>query len=290
MLRPAPLLADPRHGQIACLGGLLAWGTFGLGFDVSPARIAVVIGTALGTQWLCGRLWRLGRFDARSPLISALSLCLLLRTDSAALAAAGAVIAVSSKFLVRSRGKHLFNPTNVALVVLMLATDRVWVSPGQWGHAAWLAFLLACGGSVVIRRASRSDVTWALLGSWTAILLARAGWLGDPWTIPLHQLQSGGLLIFAFFMISDPRTTPDSRAARVLFAVLVALGGAFVDFRLWHQNGLLWSLAVLSPLVPLADRLLPGGRFTWEAARRSLAPPLPAEIRPVTLARQGVTR
>ena len=41
------------------------------------------------------------------------------------------------------------------------------------------------------------------------LLLARAFWLGDPLAIPLHQMQSGSLLIFAFFMISDPRTTPD---------------------------------------------------------------------------------
>jgi Na+-transporting NADH:ubiquinone oxidoreductase subunit NqrB len=267
----------------------LAWGTLGLGFDVSPARIALVVGTALAAQWLCVRRWRVGRFDPRSPLISALSLCLLLRTDVAALAAAGAVIAVVSKFVLCWRDKHVFNPTNLALVALMLATERVWISPGQWGHAAWLAFLLVCGGSAVIRRASRSDVTWALLFSWTAILFARAAWLGDPWAIPLHQLQSGGLLIFTFFMISDPRTTPDSRAGRILFAVLVALGGAFVDFRLWQQNGLVWSLAALSPLVPLLDRLLPGGRFTWEAARRSL--PATASLGlPAALARHGVIR
>jgi hypothetical protein len=62
-------------------------------------------------------------------------------------------------------------------------------------------------------------------------------------TIPIHRLQNGALLIFAFFMISDPRTTPDRAAGRVLFALLVALGAAFVQFRLFRTNGLLWSLA-----------------------------------------------
>ena len=83
--------------------------------------------------------------------------------------------------------------------------------------------------------------------------------------IPLHRLQNGALLIFAFFMISDPRTTPDSRAGRILFATLVAVGGAYVQFGLFRTNGLLWSLAAFSPLVPVLDRVLPGSRYHWTA-------------------------
>jgi Na+-translocating ferredoxin:NAD+ oxidoreductase RnfD subunit len=88
-------------------------------------------------------------------------------------------------------------------------------------------------------------------------------WLGDPLHIPLHQLESGALLLFAFFMISDPKTTPDSRAGRVVFAFLVAFGAAYVQFRLFRTNGLLWSLALFSLAVPLLDRLLPGERYSW---------------------------
>jgi hypothetical protein len=64
-------------------------------------------------------------------------------------------------------------------------------------------------------------------------------------------------------MISDPKTTPDSRAGRILFALLVALGAGTVQFVLYRPNGLLLSLAFLSPLVPLLDRLLPGTRYAW---------------------------
>ena len=76
-------------------------------------------------------------------------------------------------------------------------------------------------------------------------------------------MQSGALLLFAFFMISDPRTTPDSRAGRMVFAALVAFGGWYVQFRLYHTNGLLWSLAACALLVPLLDWLLPGERHRW---------------------------
>ena len=66
---------------------------------------------------------------------------------------------------------------------------------------------------LVLRAAHRSDIAIFFLVAHATLLLVRAVWLGDPLAIPLHQLQSGSLLIFSFFMISDPRTTPDSRSA-----------------------------------------------------------------------------
>src|SRR5262245_40857474 len=107
---------DPRLYQIACLGGLLAYGVLGLHFDVGPAQIAVTLAAALLAQLLCGRLAGVPAFEPKSALISGLSLCLLLRTESLALAAAAAAIAVGSKFALRVRGKHVFNPTNGALI------------------------------------------------------------------------------------------------------------------------------------------------------------------------------
>jgi Na+-transporting NADH:ubiquinone oxidoreductase subunit NqrB len=190
---------------------------------------------------------------------------LLLRTDWVVLAMLAAVVAIASKFTLRVRGKHVFNPTNFALVVMMLATGEVWVSPGQWGSAAVFAFLLASAGSLVVSRAGRADVTFTFLAAWAGLLVGRSLWLGEPLTIPLHRLENGALVVFAFFMISDPRTTPDSRSGRMLFAMLVALGAHLVQFWLFRTNGLLWSLAVCSLAVPLIDWLLPGPRYEWNA-------------------------
>lgn len=262
---------DPRLYQILILSSLLVYGVARLDLEIRPFQACLLLGTALLTQWACTRLWRLPAFEARSALISGLSLCLLLRTNSAALAALAAVVTIASKFVIRLRGKHLFNPTNFGIVALMLATGgAVWVSPGQWGSAAFFAFLIACLGGLVVNRAARSDVTYAFLAFYLAVLFGRALWLGQPLAIPLHQVESGAFLIFTFFMISDPRTTPDSRAGRIVFALLVALGAGFVHFVLYRPNGLLLSLAFLSPLVPLLDVLLPGKRYVWRPA------PIPA--------------
>jgi Na+-translocating ferredoxin:NAD+ oxidoreductase RnfD subunit len=257
---------DPRLYQIACLAGLLTWGMLSLGFDQTPGRVCLLVATALVTQAVAGRLTGLPSFDPKSALISALSLCLLLRAADPWWLVVGAVLAVGCKFVFRVGGKHVFNPTNFGIVALLAAGAPVWVSPGQWGHAGTSAFLFACLGTLVVTRAARADVTLAFLAAWAAVLFGRAVWLGQSWAIPQHQMASGALLLFAFFMISDPKTTPNARAARVLFAVLVALGAGFVQFVLHRQNGLLWSLAAGSLFVPLMDRWMTGPRYAWRVA------------------------
>jgi Na+-transporting NADH:ubiquinone oxidoreductase subunit NqrB len=218
----------------------------------------------LSTQNLLSRAWKLHAFDAKSALISGLSLCLLLRTNSLALAATTGVLTIASKFVLRWNGKHIFNPTNFGIVLMMLLTGKgVWVSPGQWGDFALFGFFVVCLGGLVVNRAARADVTLTFLAAWLAVLFGRSAWLGEPMSIPMHRLHNGALLVFSFFMISDPKTTPDSRLGRIVFAIFVATGAWYVQFKLFRTNGLLWSLALFSLTVPIIDRLLPGRRYQW---------------------------
>ncbi|HKQ59402.1 MAG TPA: RnfABCDGE type electron transport complex subunit D [Candidatus Eisenbacteria bacterium] len=287
---PAGRRIDPRWYQIAMLSSLLAYGMLGLGFGLGWGRIAGVIGAALGTQWLCTRLWRLPRFDPLSALISGIGLCTLLRTQSAFWALAAAALAILSKFVLRVRGKHLYNPTHLVLVLALL-TGLGWISPGQYGHFAFAALLIVCLGFTVVCKAARSDVTLAFLGGYAAIVFGRALWLGEPMTIPLHRLQSGLLLQFAFNMISDPRTTPDSQRGRLLFGALVAIGSGIVQFLMFRTNGPVWSLAVCTLLVPLIDRWLPGPRHQWNpvtatagatrGVNHAMPVPIPVPARPL---------
>ncbi len=257
---------DPRLYQTGTLSLLLIYGIFWLDLEVLPHQALTILGTVLLVQFAGTRLSGLPQFDPRSALISGLSLCLLLRTNDLALAVLTAAVAITSKFILRVRGKHVFNPTNFALVAMMLVTGQVWVSPGQWGSAAVFAFLLAAAGGLVVNRAARGDVTWAFLACYISLIVGRSLWLGEPMTMPLHRLENGALVLFSFFMISDPKTTPDSRVGRILFAAMVAVGAYLVQFKLYRTNGLLWSLAVCSLVVPLIDRLLPGPRYQWRGA------------------------
>ena len=266
---------DPRLYQLVVLGGLLVYGLTALDFDVALPQVLTTFAAALVTQAACSRLADV-RFDPRSALITSCSLSLLLRTNTLGLAAAAAAAAMASKFALRFRGKHLFNPANFGIVFLLVATDGVWVSPGQWGNLALFAFLLACLGVLVVTRAARADVTLAFLAAYAALVVGRAWWVGDPFVIPLHRLRSGALLLFAFFMISDPKTTPDARGPRVAFAVVVAFVAWYIGYRLFRTNGLMWALAAATPLVPFLDWWFPASRYDWRAPSGAAAPGTPA--------------
>jgi enediyne biosynthesis protein E5 len=273
---------DPRLYQIASLSTLLLYGLSWLHFNISIWQVAITLGVAQLTQYAGTRYFNLPVFDPKSALISSLSLCLLLRTNDPAVAALAAFVAIGSKFVIRWKYKHIFNPTNFALVVI-LAGGLGWISPGQWGQIAWFGFLIACLGSLAVTRAARADVTLVFLTFYVGLLFTRALWLGDPLTIPLHQIESGALLIFAFFMISDPKTTPDSRTGRIVYALLVALAALYVQFGFFKPNGPLWGLIACSPLVPLLDRLFPGARYDWSkptAGHTPVSIPLSLSLQP----------
>ncbi len=259
----AKTLRDPRCYQVAVLTGLLGFGLIVLDFGIRWQSALTIMATAQLAQYVGTRLAGLPRFDPLSALITSLSLTLLLRTDVIPLAAAAAVIAIGSKFLIRVNGKHVFNPANVALVTLMLASDYAWVSSGQWGSAAIGSLALACLGFLVLTRAKRAETTIAFLAFYGALLLGRALWLGDPLAIPMHQLQNGALLIFAFFMISDPKTTPDAALGRVVYAAIVAAIAFTIQFVYYVPNGPILALILSAPLVPFIDALLQGSHYQW---------------------------
>lgn len=255
---------DPRYYQITVLSLLLSYGIFVLDFGIHWYNAVAIVITAQSVQFIATRCVGLPRFDPLSAMITALSLTLLLRTDAVALAVLAAGIAIASKFILRYRGKHIFNPANVALIVLMFASERAWVSSGQWGSAAIGAFALACLGFIVLTRARRAETTFAFLMTFAALLIGRAIWLGDPLSIPLHQLQNGALLIFAFFMISDPKTTPNTRLGRVLYGALVASVAYTIQFVFYEPNGPIIALILSAPLVPLIDMAMNGRIYRWQ--------------------------
>ena len=173
-------------------------------------------------------------------------------------------MAVGSKFLFRVNGKHLFNPANFGIVaLLLLVPDMVWITPGQWGQEAWLTALLIALAALVLGRAGRIDTAVFFLASFCGRDFLHALALGDPMAIPLHHVQSGALLIFAFFMITDPRSTPNHWFGRLCFAFAVAMLGYWLQTVWQLRPGLLFALAAVSLTTPLIDRLLAGRRFVW---------------------------
>ncbi len=254
---------DPRVLQLLFLGTFLVLGLAALGFRVEPWMPPLLVATACGTQRLCERLLHRPPSGYLSPLITALGLSLLLRTDTWWVAPLAAVVAISSKFLIRVRGKHIFNPANLGLTVAILLTGHAWCSPAQWGEWGILLAWLFALGLAVAHRAFRTDVSLAFLISWIGLKGARVLVLGQPAAVLLHQLEVGSLILFTFFMISDPKTTPDRRGGRIGYGVAVAGLAFWLQHQLWVMNSPIWALLLLAPLVPIIDGLWPATPFQW---------------------------
>ena len=285
---------DARHWQILALSGLFSISLTTSDFGAQPlALIAAITGAmfaqAAGTVWVnarketrragSGSYWRgsnlmagfvgwFAGFQWKSALITSLSLSILLRANSIWFWLAAGFIGVTAKFLIRYRGKHIFNPACIGIVVVsLLGGSAAWVSPGQWGQAPIFAAFAIGFAALVLSSAKRLDIALGFLVGFAAMLFGRALYLGDPMTIPMHQLQSGALLVFAFFMITDPRSTPDSRIARLIFAFAVAAFAAWLSWEYHIRGAMLYALASLALLSPILDRLLPARRFEWTSKK-----------------------
>jgi enediyne biosynthesis protein E5 len=243
---------DPRYLQIAFLATFLSVGLAARDFPIWHAPL--LFAAALGTQLACIKILRLRNVGVLSAIITACGLTLLLRSDVWWIPPLAAVAAIASKFTIRIRGRHFLNPANLGITAAMLVTPHAWCSPAQWGEGGLLLLWMVALGCMVAHRAFRSDVSLAFLASWIGLRAARVLWLGQPHTVLLHQLASGSLILFAFFMISDPKTTPaKSRGARLAFGAIVAAGAFALQYVVYAQNALLWALLLAAPLTPLFD-------------------------------------
>jgi enediyne biosynthesis protein E5 len=258
------LFRDARVFQIAFLAMLLMAGVLLRDFSIQPLQVALTFGAGLAAQAFWLKRLGLQQRGVLSAVVTCCGLSLLLRSDTLWVHPLVAAIALSSKFVLRVHGKHLYNPANLGVIAAITLLPGTWVSPGQWGNdlalAAWLVML----GTVVTQRARRLDVSWVFLGAFLGLVALRVLLLGQSWTIWWHQLGNGALLLFAFFMISDPMTIPNRREARVIYALIIAVGAVVWQYVLFRPNALIWSLFLLTPLVPLFDRWLPGPRFEWK--------------------------
>ncbi|MDX2243553.1 MAG: RnfABCDGE type electron transport complex subunit D [Leptolyngbyaceae cyanobacterium bins.302] len=199
-----------------------------------------------------------------SPLITSLGLSLLLRTDHITTMMLAAIAAILSKFVVRMQGKHIFNPANMGIVAAILLTHDAWVSPGQWGEESWFALLFLGAGGVVVGRVGRWDTTIAFLIPYAVMEAMRNLWLGWTWDVWLHRLMSGSLLLFALFMVTDPRSIPNARTARILWAVAIALLTFILRNVFFVSTAVFWALFALSPLTLLLDVVWQAPRFLWQ--------------------------
>jgi Na+-transporting NADH:ubiquinone oxidoreductase subunit NqrB len=284
------LQQDPRNYQILFLLLFLVLGIGTRDWTLRPDLILVVMVTCLLTQWVavsvlpnpkekllnlltksqnCPKENNSSRASfsklssLKSALITALGLTLLLRADHYSTMVLAGSLAILSKFLFRVDCKHFFNPANFGIIAALVLTPDAWVSPGQWGDDGWYALLFAGTGGMVLKRVGRWDTTVAFLGAYAFLEAIRNLWLGWTWDVFCHRLMSGSLLLFALFMITDPRSIPDARISRLLWAGCIAVVTFILRNQFFSSTAVFWALFALAPLSILLDYIWSAPRFSW---------------------------
>lgn len=282
------LQQDPRNYQILFLILFLILGIGTRDWTLRPDLVFVLIITCLLTQWLAvetlpklkSKFHKLSQkipdseqnesiiiytklASLKSALITALGLTLLLRADHYSTMILAAFLAILSKFIFQVQNKHFFNPANFGIIAALVLTSDAWVSPGQWGDDGWYALLFLGTGGMVVSRVGRWDTTAAFFGTYALLEAMRNFWLGWTWDVFSHRLMSGSLLLFAFFMITDPRSIPNARISRILWAVSIAICTFILRNQFFLSTAVFWALFALAPLSILLDYLWSAPQFSW---------------------------
>ncbi len=291
------LQQDPRDYQILFLSFFLVLGIGTRDWTVRPDLILVLMGTCLVTQWVAISIGSnpkekilnllkkktnfsekhsssfassLKTASLKSAIITGLGLSLLLRADHYTTMLLAGSLAILSKFLFQIERKHFFNPANFGIIAALTLTNDAWVSPGQWGDDGWYVLLFVGTGGMVLKRVGRWDTTAAFLGTYTVLEAIRNFWLGWTWDVFFHRLMSGSLLLFALFMITDPRSSPNARSSRLVWAGCIAVVSFILRNQFFVPTAIFWALFALSPLSVFLDFIWSAPRFSWSET----SPPL----------------
>lgn len=264
------LFQDARSVQILFLCLFLLLGLLTRDWTLQTVSIIVTIGACCICQmvgvWIVERknCWQIQ--DFLSPIITGLGLSLLLRSHHLETLGIAAMAAIASKFWLRVNQKHVFNPANFGIITVLTWTQDAWVSPGQWGEEGWYVLLFLVAGGVMVGRVGRWDTSIMFLGGYAGLEALRNVWLGWTWDVWLHRQMSGSLLLFAFFMVSDPRSIPNSRTGRLIWAGAIALLTFVLRNGFFVSTAVFWALFAMTPLIILLDRVFPDDRFVWGAS------------------------
>jgi Na+-translocating ferredoxin:NAD+ oxidoreductase RnfD subunit len=218
-------------------------------------RLGLTLLVCIVTEALLSWFERGKVVNLQSAYISGISLTLLLKPQGGALwpFVIGGVLAITSKYVLRYRENHLWNPTNFAIVALLLiAPDRVSVLSHQWGNELPTNLVIWAFGLAIAARVRVLHVTLTYVASFLVLTTLRSVALGQPVLAELAPITGPMYQLFVFFMITDPRTVVRGRRNQIIVAILIAVMEALI--RIASDRG--WPLPIAfnaaPPLVALA--------------------------------------
>jgi Na+-translocating ferredoxin:NAD+ oxidoreductase RnfD subunit len=196
-------------------------------------RLVLALAVCMATEALLSRFDRGKIVNLLSAYISGISLTLLVKPQGGALwpFALGGVLAISSKYVLRYRDNHLWNPTNFAVTALLLAApDRVSVLSHQFGNDVATNLVIWIFGLIIAMRVGVLHITLTYVASFLLLNGVRAAALGQPVLAEIAPITGPMYQLFVFFMITDPRTVVRGRRQQIVVAVVIALTETLIRF------------------------------------------------------------
>ena len=231
-------------------------------------RLATTLGICVATEVFLSWFLRGRIVNISSAYITGISLALLIKPQANLLwpFALGAFLAIASKYVLTYRGRHLWNPSNFAIALLLLiASSSVAVLSHQWGNDLGTNLVIWAFGLVIAWRARVLHVTLTYVACFLAFATVRHLILGGPWLAEIAPITGPMYQLFVFFMVTDPRTTVSTRRGRILVVGIVALVETIIRLAGDFQIAALRPLYPSPPLLALA---LVGPIAMWWDLRR----------------------
>ena len=252
MRRPR-LRIDNRYIAPLFITFILLVGHLSYGILESYPKTALAIVTALVTELILGRIFYGKWLNLASAYITGISVGMLVRSPAYWPFALCSAVSIMSKYVLRVKGRHIWNPSNFGLSVLFfLGAETVAGLSIQWGNFVAPLLVIWILGSIIIYRARRFHICLTYVVSFFVFAFLRSWITGQPWQAEVAPITGPMYQLFVFFMITDPKTTVKTKLGQCIVAFLVAF--AEFIFRLMQVvYAPFYALFVVGPAANLIE-------------------------------------
>lgn len=224
VVKPRRIRFDNRYVAPLFITFILLVGHLSFGILESYDKTLLAITAAIVTELVLGRIFFGKWLNLASAYITGISVGILVRSPAYWPFLLCSVISIMSKYVLRVKGRHIWNPSNFGIAVLLfLAPETMAILSIQWGNNLLPIVVIWTLGSIIIWRARRFHISATYVVSFFLFAFLRSWITGHPWQAEVAPITGPMYQLFVFFMITDPKTTVRSRMAQCVVAFCVAL-------------------------------------------------------------------
>ena len=216
-------ILDSRFTPPVFITLILLAGHLSFGMLESYQKTLLAIVVSIAAETVLGRIF-LGKWPhLASAYITGISVGILVRSPAYWPFALCALISITSKYVLRYKGRHLWNPSNCGIsILLFLAGDIAASLSIQWGNFLLPMVVIWALGSVIIWRLRRFHITGTYVVFFLLFAFLRSWMTGSPWQSEVAPITGPEYQLFIFFMITDPKTTVKGWKGQCIVAFAVA--------------------------------------------------------------------